>query len=404
AVDEDLIGAGVDREGIGAPDHHVGALAALQRAGLLVDADGLGRIQRDPADGVLFGDVHPGAATGRQGGGGFLVQALDQFGVVRVDDGARALGRVGQGGVLLDAVQSLHLEAPPAGPHGGADAFARQHRRDLVGLDRMVEGRDLVAELLGHIEHDRHLVGAVAVVLDQDRAVQHAGQGLKLQVAGRGRALTGLAPLVPLVLVVGGIDEGRAIAGHVAHARGGRLVAAAVDARRVFAAGHLQAVGGAGELHPLHGHRGYVLEGHAAAAEQVGRAGQDLHRRHPARAGGVEAGVLRPDRVLGPDLGGVRVGGLVAVAHPLHAGRGIDAQVAVNVDDARRDEAAARVDHPVARRDRGVRAADGGDAAVGDDDDAALDLLARAGQHRGADDGHVLARPANINTRIGVLV
>src|SRR5690606_28853640 len=30
AVDEDLIGAGVDREGISAPDHHVGALAGLQ--------------------------------------------------------------------------------------------------------------------------------------------------------------------------------------------------------------------------------------------------------------------------------------------------------------------------------------------------------------------------------------
>ena len=47
----------------------------------------------------------------------------------------------------------------------------------------MVEGGDVVVELLGHVQHGGHLVGAVAVHLHPDPAVQHFGEGLKLQVA-----------------------------------------------------------------------------------------------------------------------------------------------------------------------------------------------------------------------------
>ena len=49
----------------------------------------------------------------------------------------------------------------------------------------MVEGGDLVAELLAMSIIMRHLVGAVAVVLHQDLAVEHAGQRLELEVARR---------------------------------------------------------------------------------------------------------------------------------------------------------------------------------------------------------------------------
>ena len=297
---------------------------------------------------MFFGNVQPGAATRRQGGGGFLIQPLGQFGVVGVDDGARSLLGVDQGGVLFDGVQCLHLEAPPAGPHGRADAVGGQLRRQLVGLGRVVEGRDAVAELLGHIHHQRHLVGAVAVVLDQDRPVQNAHQGFVLQVAGRGGAFAVLAPLVPFGLVVARGDEGGAIAGHIAHARRRALVAAAIDARRVLAAGHLDRIGGGRELQALHGDRGHVADRHAASAEQIGRAGQDVKRGHAAGAGGVETGVLGPQRMFGPDLGGVRAGRLVAVAHAADAGRRIDAQVAVYVDDAGGDIAAARFDDAIA--------------------------------------------------------
>src|SRR5690606_11325921 len=260
--------------------------------------------------GALFGDVHADAAAGGQGGGGLLVEALGQFGVVGVDHRAAVGLGVAAGGVGLDGVERLHLEAPPAGPRVGADAFAGRQGRGRVGLDGVVEGGDAVAEFLRQIDHHGHLVGPVAVVLDQDRAVQNAGQGLVLEIAGRGRALAGLAPLVPLGLVVAGGDQGGAIAGHIAHARSGGGVARAVDAAGVLAAGHLQAVGGARHLHALHGHRGDVADGDAAAAEQVGRAGQDLEGGDAAGAGGVEAGVLGPEAVLGPDLGGVGVGGL----------------------------------------------------------------------------------------------
>ena len=319
-----------------------------------------------------------------------------------MDDGARALGGVDQGGVLLDAVQGLHLEAPPAGPHGRADAVGGQLRGQLVGLGGVVEGGDPVAELLGHIQHQRHFVGAVAVVLDQDRPVQHPDQGLVLQVAGRRRTLAVLAPLVPFGLVVARGDEGGAIAGHIAHAGGRALVAAAIDPRGVLAAGHLDRIGGVRELHALHGDGGGVADGHAPPAEQIGRAGQDVHGRDAAGAGGVEARILGPQRMFGPDLGGVRAGRLVAVAHAADAGRRIDAQVAVDVDDAGGDIAAARLDHPIAGRDGGGGVADRGDPAVGHHDHAVVDPAVRARQHRGADHGEILARQWLIGGRIGV--
>ena len=110
---------------------------------------------------------------------------------------------------------------------------------------------------------------------------------------------------------------------------------AAIDALGVLAARHFQAVGRAGEFHPLHGAGVDVLEHDAAPAHQVRRAGQDLERGDAAigeRA--AEAGILRPDAVFGPDVGGDRPGRLVAVAVGLHAGRGIVAEVAVDVDHA----------------------------------------------------------------------
>ena len=107
---------------------------------------------------------------------------------------------------------------------------------------------------------------------------------------------------------------GRAHHRDIAHPGRGHLVAAAIDARRILAAGDLQAARRAGEAHRLHRARRHVAQGHAAAAEQVGRAGQDLEGRHAAigeRA--AEARILRPDAMLGPDFGADRVGRLIAV-------------------------------------------------------------------------------------------
>ena len=95
---------------------------------------------------------------------------------------------------------------------------------------------------------------------------------------------------------------------------------------------------------------GTFLSDDAAAAEQVGRARQHLQRGDAAGQLARELRILRPDRVLGPDLGGVRLRRLVAVLGRGDAGRRIDAEVGVDVDDARRDELAAGVDHGRARR------------------------------------------------------
>ena len=97
-------------------------------------------------------------------------------------DGAAARGVIHHRDVFLDAVVGFHLEAPPVGPQRAADAFLGEPVRDLVGLDAVVESRDLVAELLRDIEHRRHLVGAVAVVVHEDVAAHHLGERLELEV------------------------------------------------------------------------------------------------------------------------------------------------------------------------------------------------------------------------------
>ena len=70
-----------------------------------------------------------------------------------------------------------------------AHALGGQPVGDLVGLDAVVEGGDLEAELLRQIEHHRHLVGAIAVDVDEDVAVDRAGQRVELEVALAARVL-----------------------------------------------------------------------------------------------------------------------------------------------------------------------------------------------------------------------
>ncbi|KAG0742338.1 hypothetical protein G6F24_016507 [Rhizopus arrhizus] len=96
----------------------------------------------------------------------------------------------------------------------------------LVGLDAVVERGHIEAEFLGQVEHGGHLVGAVAVDVHADVALDGAGQRVQLEVALAAGipgavALVAAAPALArgrlgrvLGDVVGGIDEGRTIAGH----------------------------------------------------------------------------------------------------------------------------------------------------------------------------------------------
>src|SRR3546814_3760500 len=87
--------------------------------------------------------------------GRLLVEALDAFLRIRVHDRAAVCRQVDQRDVLLDAVEGLHLEAPPVGPQRAADAFGGEQVGDLVCLHAVVEGGDLEAALLRQVDQDR---------------------------------------------------------------------------------------------------------------------------------------------------------------------------------------------------------------------------------------------------------
>src|SRR5690606_23567648 len=95
-----------------------------------------------------------------------------------------------------------------------------------------------------------HFVGAVAVPLQDDVAVDDAGEGLHLEIAIR-RFAVAFFGIAETARVARGVGPGLAIAGDVAHAGGGRSVPTAIDARGVLTAGHFQALRRARELHFL---------------------------------------------------------------------------------------------------------------------------------------------------------
>ena len=210
--------------------------------------------------------------------------------------------------------------------------------------------------------------------MDQDVAIENAFQRLLAQIA--------------LLAVIGlRIQPHLAVDREIAHAGRRHPATAAIDALGVLPARHLHPVRRAGELHPLHGARGYVLERDRAPTGKIGGAGQDLERGNAAigeRAG--EAGILRPDRMFGPDLGRHRAGRLVPVRMRVHAGRGIIAEMRMDVDHAGRDELARPVDPVISRgRERGI--ADRDHLAVAEQDGAVVDPLPAPVIDRRADEG-----------------
>ncbi len=203
----------------------------------------------------------------------------------------------------------------------------------------MVESGDLVTELPCHIHDQRHLVGTVAMIVDEDVASQHADQRFVGEVA------RDLLVRIDFRLVFPRLRPGRAVDREIAHAGRWHPPLAAIDTLGILAARHLHAIGRTGEFHPLDGARGNIFEHHRTATHQVGRTGQDLQARDTAIGERTaEARVLRPDAVFCPYLRGGWVGRLVAVRTGLDGRRGIDAEMAVDVDYPRRDELAAAVD------------------------------------------------------------
>src|SRR3546814_16508318 len=83
AVDEDLLGDGVDAERILAPQHDVGQLARLERAGLVGNAHDLRGVEGDPLDRLLLRNVDPREAPGGDPARALAVEALDQSLIVQ---------------------------------------------------------------------------------------------------------------------------------------------------------------------------------------------------------------------------------------------------------------------------------------------------------------------------------
>jgi hypothetical protein len=179
----------------------------------------------------------------------------------------------------------------------------------------VVEGADLEAELGGHVQHQQHLVGAVAVVLHQDPPAQHLGQRLEAQIARRRQIALGpplLLEGVPLAPVVLGSAEGRAHLGDVAHARG-RAALLAVDALGVLAAGHLQHVGRAREAHAAAERAGRFFTAKPRPPIRLAEPGSTSSEVTPPASARVRPGSCGQKPCSALDLGGVGAGGLVAV-------------------------------------------------------------------------------------------
>src|SRR3546814_9605278 len=106
--------------------------------------------------------MEAGRATGGKVKRALGIEALDLPWLGRVDREANSgLGQ--DSGIFLDRVIGFHLEAPAGRPCRDADILFGEKIGDLVGLDGVVKGARLVAELVADIEHHRHFVGAIAV-------------------------------------------------------------------------------------------------------------------------------------------------------------------------------------------------------------------------------------------------
>jgi len=122
----------------------------------------------------------------------------------------------------------------------------------------VVERADLVAELVRDVDHLRHFIRAIAVVVNENVSAQDLRQRLVAEIALRWITLVIGVPLVPLPTVSLGGDPRRPVTGDVSHPGGWST--SLIDPFRVFAAGHLQAVFRAGEFHRLHRAPGYDFE------------------------------------------------------------------------------------------------------------------------------------------------
>ena len=201
---------------------------------------------------------------------------------------------------LADAHQASILK-PYQSAHIAAQSRWREQVGDLVGLDRVMEGGDVVAELLRHIDHVGHFVGAVAVVLDEDLPSSTPSSVSSSRSRSGMSAALGVI-IVPLLLVGDGLRS-RSSRGERDVAHSGRRESCPLCRRRVWDFRRMPSSTRrrARELHLLDGRAGNVFQNDGASTEQIGRSWKDLHvvtppLTAPANPGSCGHTYVRPRR------------------------------------------------------------------------------------------------------------
>src|SRR5579863_1076542 len=243
AVDEHLVGLGGELERVAGPDGQVSVFARLDRADAPVDGEDARRIDSHGLECGLVG--HPVVVDD----GRLLdVVAFLDDGIVGVQADQHAF-LPEQVGVLGNRVPALDFEAPGVGKGHHANVPAGDLRRDHVGVERVVEGRNLKVELVGDAEQRVKVVHLVGMDVQPHPARQHLGQRFQLQVAlGRRALLAAVLPRFPLGGVVLGVEQPLADHRSLAHQGRRRLSLVAVDALLILAPRPLHAGRRAGQL------------------------------------------------------------------------------------------------------------------------------------------------------------
>src|SRR3546814_17568052 len=114
--------------------------------------------------------------------------------------------------------------------------------------------------------------------------------------------------LLDRALVTLGVQE---LLPHIADdalpARRAFIVVVGAPALGIFAAGHLEALDAAGDLHAPDRRPAHRLHHHRTAGKDRRRSGQDLDRLHPVRQRAIAPHVMAVHRALHPVVGAVQV-------------------------------------------------------------------------------------------------
>src|SRR5688572_16449340 len=181
------------------------------------------------------------------------------------------------------------------------------------------------------------------MVVNEDVAAQHFGEGLVAKLALWRISLAFSIPLVPPAAIRFGVDKRRAVSGDVAHA--GRYTAIRVGTLGILAAGHLEPVLGSRKFHRLHRASRHDFQDDASPADEIGGSWKHLECRDPASQHARELRVLRPNRVLCPYVWSRGTRRFIPVAERVSPRRSVNAEVGVIIDDSRRHVLAGAVDH-----------------------------------------------------------